>query len=288
MQIYLFQNGKQEGPFGLARIAARLVSGDLDSATPAWSEGMADWLPLNHPVWAEAGIVAPPPKAVEAPAEEEVAPANEPGPAEVEPVAPQETGDPGQEEENETSGGELSPEGTGEQVAQAEEEQSIHAFANYREDDFKPPSYEEMEDEMVQLRAQREKFPEMIGKKAFESGLRDEEIEEAWAEVEKMTAGGKGDELSEAFARLGRAVMAAGITDPSLDEVREEEQEIADRMLNLQMQLRRMGGGRRVKQPSRWRKWIVLFLLALFMGGLVTVLVLFGADLSSLISAVLD
>ena len=89
-------------------------------------------------------------------------------------------------------------------------------------------------------------------------------------------------------ARLGRAVMAAGITDPSLDQVREEEQEIADRMLNLQMQLRRMGGGRRVKQPSRWRKWIVLFLLALFMGGLITVLVLFGADLSSLISVVLD
>jgi len=288
MQIYLFQNGKQEGPFGLPRIAARLVSGDLDSATPAWREGMADWLPLNHPVWAEAGIVAPPPKAVAAPAEEEVALANEPGPAEAEPVAPQETGDPGQEEEAETSGGELIPEGSGEPIEQAEEEQSSHAFANYREDDFKPPSYEEMEAEMAQLRARRETFPELIGKKAFESGLRDEEIEEAWAEVEKMKAGGNEDGLSEAFARLGRAVLAAGVTDPSLDEAREEEQEISDRMLNLQMQLRRMGGGRRVKQPSRWRKWIVLFLLALFMGGLVTVLVLFGTDLSDSISALFD
>ena len=271
MQIYLFQNGKQEGPFGLPRIAARLVSGELDSATPAWREGMADWLPLNHPVWAEAGIVAPPPKAVAAPAEKEVAPANEPGPAEAE-----------------TSGGELIPEGSGEPIEQGEEEQSSHAFANYREDDFKPPSYEEMEAEMAQLRARRETFPELIGKKAFESGLRDEEIEEAWAEVEKMKAGGNEDGLSEAFARLGRAVLAAGVTDPSLDEAREEEQEISDRMLNLQMQLRRMGGGRRVKQPSRWRKWIVLFLLALFMGGLVTVLVLFGTDLSDSISALFD
>ena len=68
----------------MPRIASRLVSGDLDSATPAWREGMADWLPLNHPVWAEAGIVAPPPKAVAASAEEEVAPSNEPDPAEAE------------------------------------------------------------------------------------------------------------------------------------------------------------------------------------------------------------
>ena len=94
MQIYLFQNGKQEGPFSFTRIASRLVSGDLDSATPAWREGMADWLPLNHPVWAEAGIVAPPPKAVAVPAEEEIAPANEPDPAEAEPVASEPTGDP--------------------------------------------------------------------------------------------------------------------------------------------------------------------------------------------------
>ena len=289
MQIYLFQNGKQEGPFGLPRIAARLVSGDLDSATPAWREGMADWLPLKHPSWAEAGIVAPPPKAVEASAEEEVGPSNEPASSESESVVPQEVSDLGQqEEENETPVEELSPEVEEEQVAQAEEEQSRYAFANYREDDFKPPSYEEMEEEMAQLRARRETFPEIIGKTAFESGLRDEEIEEAWSEVEKLNAKGNGDGLSDAFARLGRAVMAAGITDPSLDDVREEEQEISDRMLNLQMQLRRMGGGRRVKQPSRWRKWIVLLLLALFMGGLVTALVLFGADLSDLISALFD
>ena len=72
--------------------------------------------------------------------------------------------------------------------------------------------------------------------------------------------------------------MAAGITDPALNELREEEQDISDRMLNLQMQLRRMGGGNRVKQPSAWRKWIILLIVALLMGGLVTSLVLFGKN----------
>jgi hypothetical protein len=274
MQIYLFQNGQQEGPFGLPRIAARLVSGDLDSATPAWREGMEDWHPLNHPVWAEAGIVAPPPKVAEVPVEE-VAPASGSEPTEAESVAPEETAAQEQGEEAASSESELSSDGTEEVVAEAGETQPDHAFSNYREDDFKPPSYDEMEGEMAQLRAKRETFPESIGRQAFESGLRDEEIEEAWSEVEKLTAGGgSGEGLPEAFAGLGRAIMAAGITDPALDEVREEEQEISDRMLNLQMQLRRMGGGKRVKKPSPWRKWIILLILALFMGGFVTALVL--------------
>ena len=276
MQIYLFQNGKQEGPFGLPRIASRLVSGDLDSATPAWREGMSDWHPLHHPVWAEAGIVAPPPKAA-APPVQEVATADAPESASEESVAPAE--DAFQDEGDDSSSpGETNPSHSEEVAPEAKEEQSGYAFASYREEDFKPPSYEQMEEDMAQLRAKRETFPELIGRQAFESGLRDEEIDEAVAEVEKLSLGGSEDGLPEAYARLGRAVMAAGITDPELDEVREEEQEISDRMLNLQMQLRRMGGGSRVKQPSRWRKWILLLFIALFMGGLVTALVLLRAN----------
>jgi hypothetical protein len=273
MQIYLFQNGKQEGPFGLPRIAARLVSGDLDSATPAWREGMDSWYPLNHPVWAEAGIVAPPSNAAEDPVEE-VAPASESEPPAEVSVAPEEQGEveavPPEEE--------LTPNASEVVIAETEVEQPSHAFANYREDDFKPPSYDEMEGEMVQLRAKRETFPELIGRQAFESGLRDEEIEEAWVEVEKMMAGGSEERLPGAFAELGRALMAAGITDPALDDLREEEQETSDRMLNLQMQLRRMGGGGRVKKTSPWRKWIVLSVVLLFFGGTVTALVLFGKN----------
>lgn len=275
MQIYLFQNGKQEGPFGLPRIASRLVSGDLDSATPAWREGMPDWHPLHHPVWAEAGIVAPPPKAA-APPVQEVATADAPEAAFEESIAPEEDAFQDEGDESASSPSQTSSSHSEEVAPEAKEEQSGYAFASYREEDFKPPSYEQMEDEMAQLRAKRETFPELIGRKAFESGLRDEEIDEAVAEVEKLSFGGSEDGLPEAYARLGRAVMAAGITDPELDEVREEEQEISDRMLNLQMQLRRMGGGSRVKQPSRWRKWILLLFIALFMGGLVTALVLLG------------
>lgn len=277
MQIYLFQNGKQEGPFGLPRIASRLVSGDLDSATPAWRDGMSDWHPLHHPVWAEAGIVAPPPQAAASPVQE-VATADEPEAPAAESVAPEEDTFQDDGDESASSPSETSSSHSEEVASESKEEQSGYAFASYREEDFKPPSYEQMEEEMAQLRAKRETFPELIGRQAFESGLRDEEIDEAVAEVEKLSFGGSEAGLPEAYVRLGRAVMAAGITDPALDEAREEEQEISDRMLNLQMQLRRMGGGSRIKQPSPWRKWIILLIIALLMGGIITALVLFGVE----------
>ena len=294
MQIYLLQNGQQEGPFGLPRIVARLVSGDLDSATPAWREGLDNWYPLYHDIWKEAGINAPPPQ--EQPPAPEPEPVPEPEPelvqepepesepepearAEPEPaqdtVQPEQPADPdSQPSESEQAGeAEAPPE---EPSPEPEPEQSDEAFANYEEADFKPPTYDQMATEMAELRAKREKFPELIGKQAFESDLRDEEIEEIWVKVEGVKAQGKESVLPAAFAALGRAVMAAGITDPALDDLREEEQEISDRMLNLQMQLRRMGGGDRVKQPSPWRKWIVMLVVALLLGGLITALVLYG------------
>ena len=46
----------------MPRISARLVSGDLDSATLAWHEGMDTWYPLTHEKWQALGIVAPAPK----------------------------------------------------------------------------------------------------------------------------------------------------------------------------------------------------------------------------------
>ena len=57
---------------------------------------------------------------------------------------------------------------------------------------------------------------------------------------------GKGEE--KAFASLGQAILSAGLNDPGLDELRDEERDVADRMLNLQMQLRRMGGRKQVKK----------------------------------------
>lgn len=270
MQIYLFQNGNQEGPFGLARIASRLVSGDLDSATPAWREGMDNWYPLHDPVWAEAGIVAPPPKAVTPVAE--TAPANESdSPAEESSGNVEKEADVRPFEESVSTDRELASE-----REEAQPEVSGSSFANYAEADFKPPSYDEMEGEMSQLRAKRETFPELIGRKVFESGIEDEEIEEAVAEVAKVKAQGNEKALGPVFAELGRAVMAAGITDPVLDELREEEQDISDRMLNLQMQLRRMGGGNRVKKPSVLRKWLVLLLAVGLLGAVIAALILFG------------
>ncbi len=167
-------------------------------------------------------------------------------------------------------------ENTPEAVSQEQEQVPETSFANYRESDFQPPSYEQMEQEMADLRAKRGQFPEWIGQRAFEADLRDEEIDEVREKVQRLKGMGKEDELRVGYAELGRAVMAAGITDPDLDDLRDEEQEVSDRMLNLQMQLRRMGGGNRVKQPSPWRKWVVLLVVALLLGGLITALVLFG------------
>lgn len=299
MQIYLLENGQQEGPFGLARIVARLVSGELNSATPAWREGLDNWYPLYHDLWKEAGINAPAPQVQPKPVED-VAPASE---SELE--AAQETASEAESEQiqkkikPEQSPGKDSSPGQNEQAGEAdarpeeptpglEPELSDESFVNYSQDDFKPPSYDEMEKEMYELRVKREKFPELIGRQAYESGLRNEELEEAWGKVEETKAQGKESELHAAFSELGHSVMAAGITDPSLDELKEEEQSTSDRMLNLQMQLRRMGGGDRVKKPSPWRKWIILLIIAIAMGGLISGLVLYGNFLGDLISAVVD
>jgi hypothetical protein len=45
-------------------------------------------------------------------------------------------------------------------------------------------------------------------------------------------------------------------------------------MLNLQMQLRRTGGGSRVKKPAGWKKWVFLGFVLLLLGGVVAALVL--------------
>ena len=259
---------------------------------------MQDWHPLHHEIWKEVGIVAPPPQAepepvapvqeeppasVEAAAavepavpfaeDQEPAPAVEPQPAERDEQSAEALGqDQPLEEESASNVEENAPEA----VSQEREQAPQTSFANYRESDFQPPSYEQMEEEMAELRAKRGQFPEWIGQRAFEADLRDEEIDEVREKVQRVKGMGKEDELAAAYGELGRAVMAAGITDPALDDLRDEEQEVSDRMLNLQMQLRRMGGGNRVKQPSPWRKWIVLLVVALLLGGLITALVLFG------------
>ena len=57
--------------------------------------------------------------------------------------------------------------------------------------------------------------------------------------MEKALDSGKGEE--QGFCLVGQAILSAGLNDPGLEELRDEEREVADRMLNLQMQLRRMG-----------------------------------------------
>jgi hypothetical protein len=92
----------------------------------------------------------------------------------------------------------------------------------------------------------------------------------------KALESGKEDILQKGYASLGQAVLSAGLNDPGLDELRNDEQDTADRMLNLQMQLRRMGGVKQLKGPPAWKKWVVLGVTALLLGGIATALILKG------------
>ena len=47
MQIHLFQNGQQSGPYSLEDIRARLANGTLQPSDLAWYEGAADWAPVS-------------------------------------------------------------------------------------------------------------------------------------------------------------------------------------------------------------------------------------------------
>ena len=257
MQVYLHQNNQQEGPFTLPRISARIVSGDLDSATLACHEGLDNWYPLNHEKWQALWIVAPPPR--------EKVPLQQSAPVqETQKEGP--TFDSTSEEETDDEASIVqSAEELSELEPVVEEGPSSPSFASYTEEDFKPPSFEEMEKQMIELRVKRAGFPEAIGRRAHEINFRDEEIEDAWGVVENALESGKGEE--QAFASLGQAILSAGLNDPGLDVLRDEERDVADRMLNLQMQLRRMGGAKQVKGPASWKKWVILGLTALFIGG---------------------
>jgi hypothetical protein len=265
MQIYLHLNNQQEGPFTLPRISARLVSGDLDSATLAWHEGLDNWYPLNHEKWQALGIVAPPPK--------EKTPVTKSIPVEDRREAESVLDSSADiEADAKDSLDEIPVEESNEPSPVAEEETTGPSFASYSEKDFKPPSFEEMEKQMIELRVKRAGFPESIGRRAYEINFREEDIDDNWATVEKALAEGQGEE--KAFASLGQAILTVGLNDPGLDELRDEERDVADRMLNLQMQLRRMGGGKRVKKASSWMKWGFLGFIVLLLGCVTAAVIL--------------
>lgn len=251
----------------MPRISARLVSGDLDSATPAWHQGLDTWYPLNHEKWKELGIVVPPPKEKPPVHQEE----NIEDIIEHDQRGDSSIGGDIAELENQVVSNELDLQ-EAEQVEESAEKPNGSTFASYTEEDFKPPSYEEMENEMAELRTKRAGFAEAIGRRVHEINFRDEDIDDAWATLDKVLVSGKG--ASEAYSSLGKAVLSAGLNDPGLDELREEERDVADRMLNLQMQLRRMGGGKRVKKPSSWMKWVFLGFVILVVGGVITTIIL--------------
>ncbi len=64
MQIYIFRDHVQSGPFSEAEIRAQLTAGSLQLSDLAWSEGVAEWTALGSlPGFGSVPVVAPVPAA---------------------------------------------------------------------------------------------------------------------------------------------------------------------------------------------------------------------------------
>ena len=48
MQIFLNLDGQQEGPYSLEQLQAWVQSGKLAPETPAWHDGLPNWMPVNE------------------------------------------------------------------------------------------------------------------------------------------------------------------------------------------------------------------------------------------------
>ena len=107
---------------------------------------MDNWYPLTHETWAEVGIVA---SVAPTPAPDPTPPP-QPVTVETETVAPEPEGHATAEGENESL--EVSPEGLAEEETEVVPEAVGKAFSEYAEEDFKPPSFDEMDQEMTSLR----------------------------------------------------------------------------------------------------------------------------------------
>ena len=281
MQIFLHLDGANIGPFTLPRVTAKLVSGEVPPETLAWRDGLDNWYPLHHEFWEEVGIktqVAP-----ERPAPIEEEPVSE----KVSDLAPSDSGESlqvedGAESDSESDGEQddleaaspSAPEQVSAQDVEVTSEEPGSAFANYSEEDFKPPTIEEMDGEMLDLRLRRDPLVEQIGENAFDADLQDEEIEDAKVAVDDAQKSGDQEAMRKATSKLGQAVLEAGLHDDSIEELRTQHRELSDRMLNLQMQARRMGGVSKDK-PKGWMNWIFILFVLCLIGGVVTLAFLF-------------
>jgi len=61
MQIYIYHNGQQTGPFTEAEVKAQLISGAISLQDQVWWEGQAGWVALGQSSLAATLATAPPP-----------------------------------------------------------------------------------------------------------------------------------------------------------------------------------------------------------------------------------
>src|ERR1700722_611376 len=61
MQIYLYKNDKEVGPYSEEQIRAMVDTGDITKTEDAWYEGLPEWQPLNKLVKFDLNRKFPPP-----------------------------------------------------------------------------------------------------------------------------------------------------------------------------------------------------------------------------------
>jgi uncharacterized RDD family membrane protein YckC len=62
MEIWLIKNGEKAGPFPDYEIRRKIEAGEIDAESPAWHEGLPEWLPISKLAIFETEFSAPVPK----------------------------------------------------------------------------------------------------------------------------------------------------------------------------------------------------------------------------------
>ena len=63
MQIYLYQNEQQTGPYTEQQIRDLVATGNIQTTDVCWHEGISDWQPLDTVIGLRSSITGPPPLA---------------------------------------------------------------------------------------------------------------------------------------------------------------------------------------------------------------------------------
>ncbi|MFP6854530.1 MAG: DUF4339 domain-containing protein [Opitutales bacterium] len=258
MELHLHIGEENVGPLSEDEVKAKYLAGEAGPDTLAWADGFDTWYPLSHEHFVSLGLGSsePAPQAEIEPLQEVTA----------EPVATASTistatnpetsaaSEPAAEPEEEEAEPEPDP------VELAATSAAFDAASA-----FEPRSRDELKTEMIRLKHEHTNvlLPE-IGRKAMENGIRVSGATEILNRIEAQLKKGDSAQLEAAYVSYAQAIVQAGISEPTLDDLIERERHLSEDMLNLHAEAKRLGV---THKPGGALKWILLTLALLAIGG---------------------